>query len=492
MSTSDSLARPQIFLSSTIRDMRDLRDALKFWLEEMGYDVQLSEHNDFERRPDDGTFDACFQSIRKSDYYLLLIGERKGQTFESEGDVSVTQQEYRVAYSSWSSRQRPKILPFVRHDVMVALRERSKAGISADEKSTLDDPAFTSRFVEEVRRTRETNDAVRQAGGFPGANWLVDFSGFRDLTDALRAALSIKGPLAKAAVLESLRHELRRNLGLTMMKIDGRLMHRHGTLSQVREEVVISRENLQGEVRLSFQNLKHLMLYHATPADVLLTDALENAVFSGVLLQFDAHRDSLAPSSMLQALYSLREELAVYRKRFASFWDDYRTIGAEWFEVKEDKRSGTLPTMLLISHFALNDSEQNVVRITTGILRHMYGHTTDIDFQIRPLSPIPDEDEKMRWEKVTEEDIEAALLKDSLLLTLGSVEMTDEQRADLDEAQTKLESILGPDLMRAYRERFRERFSDEMPETREDIQKLTSEVLAELGIGKKPEEPQAS
>ncbi len=67
MVTGSGITRPRVFVSSTIRDLEDLRDALKFWLEEMGFEVQMSEHNDFERRPEVTTFEACFEAIWESD-----------------------------------------------------------------------------------------------------------------------------------------------------------------------------------------------------------------------------------------------------------------------------------------------------------------------------------------------------------------------------------------------------------------------------------------
>ena len=62
------IAKPRLFISSTIAEFVDLREALKYWLEEMGFEVQLSEHNDFDRKPEEGTFEACFSNIRDCDY----------------------------------------------------------------------------------------------------------------------------------------------------------------------------------------------------------------------------------------------------------------------------------------------------------------------------------------------------------------------------------------------------------------------------------------
>ena len=44
--------KPRVFVSSTIYDFKDLRSALKFWLEELGLEVLMSEFNDFFRQPE--------------------------------------------------------------------------------------------------------------------------------------------------------------------------------------------------------------------------------------------------------------------------------------------------------------------------------------------------------------------------------------------------------------------------------------------------------
>ena len=41
------MRKPKIFISSTIYDFQDLRSALKYWLDENGFETQLSEYNDF-------------------------------------------------------------------------------------------------------------------------------------------------------------------------------------------------------------------------------------------------------------------------------------------------------------------------------------------------------------------------------------------------------------------------------------------------------------
>ena len=78
---------PRIFISSTIYDFRDLRSCLKFYFERYGYQVQLSEFNDFRKKLDLSSYDACFDSIQSSDYFILLIGARVGGFFNKTDKI---------------------------------------------------------------------------------------------------------------------------------------------------------------------------------------------------------------------------------------------------------------------------------------------------------------------------------------------------------------------------------------------------------------------
>src|SRR4051812_19684065 len=150
------MSRIRVFVSSTIRDLQDVRSAIRFWLEELGYEVLLSESSDFDRRPDSATFDACFEAIRTSDYYILLVGSRVGSEY-ADG-VSVTRQEFRVAMEHAKSG-RPYIVSFVRRDVDQALAapddetvalmlDRTAARLDPDRAAK--DAAHVRAFVNEL------------------------------------------------------------------------------------------------------------------------------------------------------------------------------------------------------------------------------------------------------------------------------------------------------------------------------------------------------
>jgi hypothetical protein len=77
----------------------------------------MSEYNDMVKPAGANAFEACFESIRQADFYILLIGEKKGSTYSAADHTSVTQQEYREAYTSFQARGRPIPVLFVRADV---------------------------------------------------------------------------------------------------------------------------------------------------------------------------------------------------------------------------------------------------------------------------------------------------------------------------------------------------------------------------------------
>lgn len=116
------VGRPRVFVSSTIYDFRDLRSALKWWLEQMGCDVRMSEFTDFNRPPEQGALNSCFAAIQDSHFYVLMIGGRRGSWFDQDNLVSITRQEFRVAAEL---ARDGKLVPvvFVRKEVITALRD---------------------------------------------------------------------------------------------------------------------------------------------------------------------------------------------------------------------------------------------------------------------------------------------------------------------------------------------------------------------------------
>lgn len=417
--------KPTVFVSSTIYDMRDLRAAVKFWLEEMGFEVQLSDHTDFDHEPEAGAFDACFERIRDSDYYLLFIGDRVGSWYDEPGRISVTRQEYREARRSFEETGRPRMIVLARQGVLGVLRERKRARASAATPSTLDDPEVIADFVTEVRREHEVAEAVAGRGSLPRSNWLSGFEAFRDVVDILRSTMRLKGPLSRVAILENLRTELEYDLRLFLSKSDGRIFNNVWWADRGRKGILVKADSLSGGMALSHSQIKNLAVYCMTGVvvpEAFQTAALREAIISGALLEYDREKSTFVVPELLNALYKLRELFGGYESRY-SYIAEGQGNGrwyAYWVAVKDDPSSvADVPVDDVVMLFGVHDAHVDLYRLILAVLRHMYGHTPNVELQLRPISPIEGEDEKLLAERVSEDELVLLLSHDNLTLRLA-------------------------------------------------------------------------
>ena len=230
-----AMRRPTFFISSTIYDFRDLRSALKFYLEDQGCKVLASECNDFEKPLDKHSYDACLEALRSADYFILLIGARVGGWYDQTNQISITQREYREAYQMHLAGKL-KLLNFVRSEVWqvkedrrelakyleaIDLESSTRKAIANHSAKTAENAEFLSKFIEEVSRNEETKLAIRGQGTAPSGNWIHVFHGFRDIVDVLNGHVFASIPVEDMTARRLLRRELREFLGQGLVKLKG-------------------------------------------------------------------------------------------------------------------------------------------------------------------------------------------------------------------------------------------------------------------------------
>ena len=192
---------PLVFVSSTVEDFRDVRSALRYWLDSLGYRIFMSEYSGSDKVLGPGTYDACFEAIGRTDLYVLLIGTRRGSLISQEPKRSITEAEYDAAYQSRRNTRRPNLLLFVRDDVA-----RDICRGNPDLK--YQDIEHTRSFIKKVERTAETNAAREGRGDPPADNWLHRFREFADIATEIDSALGITGSVREARQRDLLREEL--------------------------------------------------------------------------------------------------------------------------------------------------------------------------------------------------------------------------------------------------------------------------------------------
>src|SRR5882724_3059201 len=87
------MAAPRIFVSSTCYDLRYIRENLKFFTKNLGYEPVLSEEGAVFYNPSLHVQDACLAEVPTCQLFMLIIGGRFGSEFKGS-DKSITNHEY--------------------------------------------------------------------------------------------------------------------------------------------------------------------------------------------------------------------------------------------------------------------------------------------------------------------------------------------------------------------------------------------------------------
>ena len=156
---------PNVFVSSTMYDLSDLRARLGQSIQALGWRAVMSEHDSFPIDPDQSTIENCRRNVRENaDIFVLAVGARYG-SIDVELGKSVTNLEFEEA----RSRGVPAYV-FVRKDVLAQL-QIWKANPDADYSGVVDTP----RIFEFIASLRED-----------GETWTFGFESAQDIVDSLK------------------------------------------------------------------------------------------------------------------------------------------------------------------------------------------------------------------------------------------------------------------------------------------------------------------
>jgi hypothetical protein len=84
---------PRIFVSSTYYDLKHVREIIREFIENLGYQPVLSEFSDIFYKPGDTVQNSCLGEISSCDIFVLIVGQRYGSMFPGDS-LSITHREY--------------------------------------------------------------------------------------------------------------------------------------------------------------------------------------------------------------------------------------------------------------------------------------------------------------------------------------------------------------------------------------------------------------
>lgn len=414
--------RPTFFLSSTIYDFSDLRSAVKYFLEQQGCVVLASEFNDFSKPIEPHSYQACFDAIKKADYFVLFVGSRVGGWFDKKNQISITQQEYREAYKLHKLGQL-KIVNFVRSDVWQLKEDRSALakfleGIEIDPGTKdkivnhptkqLSNADFIIRFINEVGKNEETKRASKDNSEFPTGNWLHVFQTFSDVIDVLQTQIFFGQPIESVGLKKLLRRELSAILRNCLVKFSGHEpFSPKSTLFFFYEEHLIStnvRDQPFVSVRAKRWDLMSTIAIHLLGTK-LHPFILQNALSSLVFMQFNFETETMQEEPIYEALFLLNEEIREFSRANTSenleiiFTNTprKRSSSLEFVDIQTDK---LLPLLYLFKRWV------NIIELSKSIIHYLDGEQFIMP-KLEQKSPIPEMNKELEEEQVTTEEVES-------------------------------------------------------------------------------------
>lgn len=153
-SGGNNLANPRVFISSTCYDLKYIRENLKYFISNMGYESILSEDGDIFYNPDLHTHDACINEICTCQLFVLIIGGRYGGKY-LDSNKSITNREYEEAV-----KQKIPVFTLVEKNVLsehLVYQKNKDIPNVVDIKYPSVDNIKIFEFIDEVRKSTNNN-----------------------------------------------------------------------------------------------------------------------------------------------------------------------------------------------------------------------------------------------------------------------------------------------------------------------------------------------
>jgi len=419
------MRRPSFFLSSTIYDFRDLRSAIKYFLEQQGCTVLASEYNDFPKPLDTHSYDACLKALELADYFILLIGSRVGGWYDKINGISITQQEYRFAYQR-HLEGKIKIVSLVRADVWRLREDRKELGafletldIDPGAKKAIEiyprkcatDAAFICNFLSEVCKNKETVAAASDpASPMPTGNWVHIFETFRDVADVIQAQAFSGIPIEHVTLRRLLLRELLEVLRVSLIKFnDDDVFSPEKTVENFYHEHHLALENRDRthiSVQIKYWSILSVLSIHllGTKYDTLM---LQRALESPAFLTYDLPSGAYKEQPVYEALYQLHQEI-----RLLGLANTNENMSVVFAHRAQTRSSGAttirIERMRLLGFLHLLDRWVNVIALSRAIAIHLQEQPFSMP-KLRPRSPFPGMNAELERERVSSSDVDIFL-----------------------------------------------------------------------------------
>ena len=387
----------------------------------------MSEFNDFDRQPSAGTFQSCFEAIRTCDFYLLLVGNRKGSWYDDRQMISVTQQEFRVA-AELADTGKIVAIPFIRSETLAVVRERIGLETKIEEDETVassssayfqQDAEFMMEFVDEIRQRQIGTSQHDQNSEYL---WSYSFTDFTHIVDTLRVTLNLQHPIRRQSLLASLKWEILDNFGVLAFNSEFNSApgpaFTDSVARKLREEANLDASKLKSTTRIGKEHAFELivLLIRIPRVGQLRKSALESALFSGEFLDYDPLTRTTTFTGTYNVLQRILHEIERLETSVTILEERRIELLADTAELNDNIRSLGFGTMKIDNHdlltlFMIQDRLQSIRSLYTVLYSVISGFIDDAFVPpLPPTTPLLDQVKGVEQERVSHQQAEAWLL----------------------------------------------------------------------------------
>ena len=141
---------PNVFISSTIKDLKYLRDTIRKTIEELGYNPIMSDYGEIGYLPSLSAEDSCYLAIKDCQLIIVIIGKSYGT--KGKNGFGITHNEYLKA-----KEDKIPIIFLVDKDVLILQKVYLQNPKSDLKLLDLDEPELLFSLIDDFKNSEQNN-----------------------------------------------------------------------------------------------------------------------------------------------------------------------------------------------------------------------------------------------------------------------------------------------------------------------------------------------
>src|SRR6266487_1052058 len=146
------MAKPRVFISSTFYDLRQIREDIERFIQQLGYESVRNETGEITYGNQFSPEEYAYREAESCDIFVSIIGGRFGTVSAQEPDTSISQRELRRAL-----QRGIQVFIFIQKDVYTEYRTYLVNKDTPDMRFRFADNVLIYKFIEELEQLRVNN-----------------------------------------------------------------------------------------------------------------------------------------------------------------------------------------------------------------------------------------------------------------------------------------------------------------------------------------------